>query len=297
MADEPNATPEGEAQLDLDVLTPEEQAYKDTRGGEKEVKAEVKTEAKPESSEEKPAKDDRKVDYGALAEERGKRKEAEERVRKAELLAARMEERFRAYTQPQQQPQRPPTPDEDIFGAVNHLVQRQQRTEAEFNRVRQQQAAAQQQQKITEWATTTEVEFHKEHPDYYDAVNHLRAGREAELKNFGYNPAHIKQTIQQDEIALVVQAGRAGKSPAELAYQIAKQRGYTAKSPPADDVNQKLDRIEAGQKASGTLSNVGGAPGGGDVTLKMLVDMPEEEFAAWTAKNPAKYRRLRGSPS
>ena len=94
------------------------------------------------------------------------------------------------------------------------------------------------------------------------------------------------------------------KSPAELAYNLAKARGYdkaaverATAAARQQDPNKRLDVVEAGQKQSGSMANVGGTGGrtAGEVTLADLVKMSEDDFMKFRAKNPAKYRQLKGA--
>src|SRR6266540_3891732 len=160
MADDTNVAPEGG-----DLFSPDERAYFESRG-EKPLPAEKPaTEAPPPADDEpkerpepteaiepregepkEPSKDERKVDYGALSEERSKRKAAEDKAREFELLNARMEERFKAWQDstrpPPQQPKRAPRADEDIFGAVNHIQRTQEQQAKELDAYKKREAAA-----------------------------------------------------------------------------------------------------------------------------------------------------------
>ena len=54
------------------------------------------------------------------------------------------------------------------------------------------------------------------------------------------------------------------------------------------------NRIERGQQRSQTLSGTGGGAAPTEMTASRLLAMSNDEFDAWTTKNPAKAARLMG---
>jgi hypothetical protein len=309
MAEVENAAPEGG-----DHLSKVERAYFETRG-EQAIPSEPEAPPSPPAAEPaEPAptptqaeappvdtkeKEERKVDYGALAEERAKRKESEAKLREMELQQARMEERFRAWQEgqrPQQQaPKPPPRADQDIFGAVTHLQKEQERTARELQEYRQRAAVEQQTVEMIRAAQAAESEFKKATPDYDQALAFLRDSRKAELATWGMQGAAVEQQLVNEERQLIARARQDKRSPAEMAYGLAKLRGYNAKAAQSDPAD-KLDRIEAGQKQARSMSGTGGSGAtGNDISGMDLLKMPDAEYQAWKAKNPARYRRLMGS--
>jgi hypothetical protein len=241
------------------------------------------------------------VDSGALGEERNRRKEAEERARQLEMQQARMEERIRMWQQQQQprpqQPAPPPSADQDIFGAVEHIQRTQQQMAQELNAIRQQQAQREALTQLEQWGGHQQAEFAKQAPDYFQALQHLRASRANELQAFGLNPQETQAQLLQEERQLLSFAAKQRRNPAEMAYAFAQQRGYRkgASGPNGQSPAQQLDRINAGQQAARSLSGVGGGGGGGaPVGIEELLKMPMNEFVAYKNKNPAKFRRLKG---
>ncbi|MGY3535410.1 hypothetical protein [Bradyrhizobium sp. USDA 4452] len=200
-----------------------------------------------------------------------------------------------------QQPAAPPSPEEDIFGAVKHVGE----TVAQMQKRLDDQAAAEKQAKETATAQTEFVNryrndaetFQKSNPDYRTAYDFLLQSRASELQAIGYDtPEALHQALIADETAIAQMAFERGKSPAEMIYALAKQRGYAkaAADPSKGKGAEKLDAIERGQAANKSLSNTGGNAGDADMTAEALIAMPADEFEAWTAKNPAKARRLFG---
>ena len=119
------------------------------------------------------------------------------------------------------------------------------------------------------------------------------------MKAIGYDtPESLHQALVADEFAIAEMAFARGKSPAEMIYALANQRGYkkadAAAVPDAGAAAEKLATIERGQAAHKSLSNTGGSSGDQDMTAQALIDMPADEFAAWCEKNPAKAKRLFG---
>lgn len=283
--------------------TPEEQVYIDTRGGEVEApaaEAKPAVEEKPEEkpAEAKPAEERKLVDKGALDEERARRKALQEEVNQFKIERARWEERFNAIRPQQPQPPPPPSPDEDIFGAVKHQDNTIRQITEKIGAYEKQIAAEKQMRQLAEWASSQEGTFKKETPDYDDALSHLRRTRIGELKSvWGMSDAQVNQQMINEERQLLMAAARMGKNPAELAYQSAKERGYQKKEAKAsaEDMSKKLDVIEEGQKASRSLSSVGGKAAGGELSIEQVLKMPDDEFEAWKVKNPAKYRRMKGA--
>jgi hypothetical protein len=299
------------------LFTEEERQYFDTRG-EKPIPA-AETAPPPEApeptepiepkeppkeaaegEEKEPPKEERKVDYGALREEREKRKVAEEKAREMELLNARMEERFKAWQdstrQPPKAPVRPPRADEDIFGAVNHLQRTQEQVNKELEGYKKREAALVQMQELANFAARSANEFKKTTPDYPDAFNFLQDSRKRELETWGMDEIAIGKQLETETQQLIARAAQAQRNPAEMAYMLAKQRGYSAKQAPAADPVEQLDRIERGQQQNRSMSGTGGnSRAGGEITLSDLVRMPDAEFAAFKSKYPARYRRLKGA--
>src|SRR5215510_405964 len=293
-------------------FTPAEQRYFDSRGETgldapaepKEAPAAEPAQSAPEgqqATQEAPEGEDKPrkfVEHGAFHEERSRRKALEAELQNHKIMMARMEERYRALSPQPQQPKPPPAPSEDIFGAVDHLIAEHKNTRAEIDAYKQRMAAEEQWNNLARRTSAQEEAFKKDHPDYDDAWRHLVESRTAEMRYLGANDQQIVQALQNDARSLMVQAFRAQKNPGELVYEFARQRGYTKKEAKAaaDEINDRLDVIEAGQRASKSLSTVGGKAGGGEVTLSDIARMSDAEFGAFKEKNPAKWRRLRGGP-
>lgn len=238
------------------------------------------------------------VPLAALHEERTRRKEIDKQLREAQQKLANFEGKFsvieRLQGGQQQQTEQPaadPNPEEDIFGAVNAIKQKLEATEAEKK------AQAEHTTFVNSYKADAQ-KFTATTPDYMAAYNHLLSSRAAELQAIGYEGEELGRALQADEIAIAQMAMSKGKSPAEMLYNLAKQRGYAKKEAAAAAATasgaEKLEAIERGQAANKSLSNTGGNAGDQDMTAERLMSMPMDEFEAWCDKNPAKARRIMG---
>jgi len=110
---------------------------------------------------------------------------------------------------------------------------------------------------------TTEMQFKAATPDYLDALNHLRTVRATEIQ-LTYPNATQEQIIEglrREELGLAHQLMQAGRNPHEVAYQLAKARGYTPKgaAPAVPNVAGKT-QLPPDQ----TLGSGAGSPNAGD---------------------------------
>ena len=308
---------QGRLPIDDRPLSDDEKAYFDSRG-EKDIPAAAQDEpAEPTPQAEAPQAQGASVtspaDTGAqtsvpqaaLHEERKRRQEAEEKARQMELLNARMEERFRAFrdavTPRQQQPQGPPAVDQDIFGAVKHLQQENARTRGEIDNYKRQIQQEDQMKALKQWGADNEAAFVRANVDYYEALKYLRNARAKDLQVWGMSPSAIGTQLAHEESQLLARAAAERRNPAEMAYALATQRGYSAPAPAANSGDQRqqvdLNRIEAGQRQSSSLSNVGGGAGRdvGDIEIEDLLKMNDKEFGDFIEKYPGRFRRLKGA--
>lgn len=259
----------------------------------------------------------------AVHEERGKRKAMEKELREAQQKLSNFEGRFSVLDKlapktpgAEDKPAGPPSPEEDIFGAVKHVGE----TVAQVQkRLDDQAAATKATEEQTEFRNRYVADanvFEQTNKDYRPAYNFLLQTRAAELVAIGYDdPATLQaagaspQEVQAaakalhdaliaDEAGIAQLAFSKNKSPAEIIYGLAKQRGYKAAAAKSADAKpaaeEQLERIERGQASNKSLSDVGGSGGDADMTAERLIAMPMDEYESWVAKNPVKARRLMG---
>ncbi|WP_426526819.1 hypothetical protein [Bradyrhizobium sp. McL0615] len=198
-------------------------------------------------------------------------------------------------------PAGPPKVEDDIFGAVRHIgetvAQMEKRAADEKAASEANEKAATEQKTFVDNYTKACDEFEQTTPDFKAAYNFLLNSRAAELKAIGYDtPQSLHEALIADEFAIAQMAMQRAKSPAQMLYDLANQRGY--KKPAADPdkgkAAEKLETIERGQAAHKSLNDMGGSSGDADMTAEALIAMPADEFEAWCNKNPAKARRLFG---
>lgn len=201
-------------------------------------------------------------------------------------------------------PAAPPSVEDDIFGAVRHIgetVAQMEKRQADEKAAKEANEKAEAEQKtFVDNYTKACNEFEKTTPDFKAAYDFLLNSRAAELRAIGYEtPETLHQALIADEFAIAQMAMEKGKSPAELIYNLANQRGYkkaTGGKPDAEAeaAAERLATIERGQAAHKSLSNTGGSSGDQEMTAEALIAMPAAEFEAWCEKNPAKARRIFG---
>jgi hypothetical protein len=322
-----NVNEGGSAPVDTGMpsLSADEEAFFSS-GGEKEIpgSADAGTDAGASTGDggesegkpvDKPAADAGKAaDHVPLAtflEEKKARKELATKHQETEKALAELRGKFAIIDRLKlggedpaaQQPAGPPKVEDDIFGAVKHvtetLAQMEKRTADERAAKEANEKAATEQKTFVDKYKADASAFEAKTPDFKPAYDFLLNSRAAELKAIGYDtPESLHQALVADEFAIAEMAFAKGKSPAEMIYSLANQRGYkkadAAAIPDAGAAAEKLATIERGQAAHKSLSNTGGSSGDQDMTAQALIDMPAEEFAAWCDKNPAKAKRLFG---
>lgn len=289
-------------------LTPSEAAYFESGGT-----TEVETSQEPgggddtasaEAGQEQQRENERKappgyVDQKALDEERTRRKERDRENRQLSEQLAELRGKFSIIEKLQAGPQDSPqelTPETDIFGFAKktHETVDEIRKRLDAQELQNRQRA--EQSEIVGKYQVDAAKFAQANPDFGSAYNYLLTARANELVAMGYdNPTDIHNALVSDEMAIAQMALGRDKSPAQMIYELAQQRGY--KKPQADksgDAAARLDTIERGQNANKSLSNTGGTSGDGDITAAMLLKMPNDEFEAWCEKHPAKAKKIFG---
>jgi vacuolar-type H+-ATPase subunit I/STV1 len=265
-------------------------------------------EAKPADGEAKPGetkpKNSDHVPLATFLEEKKARKGLETKAQEMERQLAEFKGKFAIIDRLKlggeadpEKPAAPPTPEDDIFGAVKHTGETLAQIQKRLDDADAAQKAAGEQKAFVDKYRADAATFEQTAPDFKAAYDFLLNSRAAELKAIGYDtPEALHQALVADEFAIAEMAFAKNKSPAEMIYNLANQRGYKKASPDPDKGKgaEKLDAIERGQAANKSLSNTGGSSGDPDMTAEALIAMPADEFEAWCNKNPAKARRIFG---
>jgi hypothetical protein len=132
--------------------------------------------------------------------------------------------------------------------------------------------------------TDSESEFRATTPDYDQAVRHLKDIRRQDLKDLGYQPHEVRAILDQEILGLADRAIKAGKTPAEAAYSMARRYGY---KPQADAGKETIATMAKGMDMSKTVQ---GGRGGG-ITLADLANLPDDQADA-IFKDEAKFKAL-----
>lgn len=134
----------------------------------------------------------------------------------------------------------------------------------------------------------------RERPDFLAAYQHAREARVSELCALGYAPQEALAITFDNEAEIISNAFAAGHNPAQVIYEYAQRHGYRGGpgpvqhatravpgSAPAMSEAEKVALAARGQAASKSLSNAGGGSAG-TLTLEALAGMSDEEFAEAT---------------
>lgn len=145
------------------------------------------------------------------------------------------------------------------------------------------QEAAQMRQ-LTEHVNGLEAQFRQEVPEYDDAFQFLQQRRLADYAAIGIvDPNEQRASLYREILGMSGKAIQDGKNPAEVLYSLAKNWGFTPKSEqsegePNKEATGKIDRLQRGMKTATTLSDSGGAPPGGEISLSDIERMSDDEF-------------------
>jgi hypothetical protein len=288
-------------------LSPAEESYFES-GGTTEIPAaqpDVIDDSEPSTasegataSEARNAKPEKMVALAALHEERTRRRETDRQYREAQQQLAELRGRFSVIERLNAPPPQPtPTVENDIFGVVKATTEAVADLKQRLESRDAQDRAAQREQAVISAYRNDAAQFEARTPDFKAAYSHLLASRAQELAALGYDdPRLIHDALMADEFAVAQAALARRQSPAEIIYNLARQRGYAGPSGQAarGRGGERLASIERGQQANKSLTATGGASGDADITAEALLKMPMDEFEAWCSKNPARARRIMG---
>lgn len=252
------------------------------------------------------------VSYGALKEERERRKKAEQQAKELqdrfaianERLTAIVEAQTRAQMQAQAlqaQRQQPTQQGEDVpdpndpLAVTQYLFKKfQEKEDAERRwREQQQQQSHQQQhaQRIQQAYVNDLAQERERDPSFNQHFEYLFMSRYNELKATGIPEAEIGARLRQDEFSLANEAMQRQIRPAEMIKRLAMARGYQSNPAPAQpqamSEAEKLARVSAGQAANSSLSKAGtsGNARPSKIDINALAEMSDKEWDAFYAKN------------
>lgn len=260
-------------------------------------------EDKPPHSPPEAGERSRTVPYGALAEERARRRELQRELQAATATRERLQERLdtlHALAARSDTGLVPPTPGEHTADIIQ--TDRAIDNTAEVP--------------LAEDVFRTQVlqsvrSYAAERPDFLDAYEHARQARIEELSALGYAQDEALAITFDNEREVIAGALSAGRNPAQVIYEFAVRRGYqprerapaslpvSGKAPQTGQTGpaplteaEKIALAARGQAGAKSLSAAGGGSTG-TLTLEALADMSDEEFAEAT-KGERWQRLLRG---
>lgn len=290
MSAEDEAAFDAMQQAEIEPPAPGETEATQTEAEGEDVDAQAVVEGKPKT-----------VPHQALHAEREEHKKTQAELQRLREERARFDERLRIIQEMQQrreepEPEEVPDIETDPVGVIRHL----QAELAELKQGGQQQTEQQREQARVQHLANAAVEdarqFKAKTADYGDAYEFWKTNRAEELAAFGVPAAQIPTILGNEQLSIAQNAFQRGVSPAETLYNVAKHRGYKAKA--ADfgegEAAERVERVANGQQRSVSLSGTGGGASPSEMTASRLLAMSNEEFDAWTTKNPAKAARLMG---
>ncbi len=149
-------------------------------------------------------------------------------------------------------------------------------------------------------------------PDFIDAYRHARQARLGELSALGYSADEAAAITFDNELEVIRNAYATGRNPAQVIYDYALQRGYSGsagalrmpdagqshaaaprQAPGGMSEVEKVALAARGQRGAKSLSSAGGGALGA-LTLEALAGLTDDEFAEAT-KGERWQRLLRGS--
>ena len=240
------------------------------------------------------------------------------------MNAQRMQQMQQAQEMRQRQLEEnpPPDPEEDPIGAANYKIQQLEGQLRNVARTTAQQQAQNQEQEavlndIVQQSQNLQQQFVQSTPDYWDAFQHLIDTRTTELKTMGYDGANLTQIIDNEKGMIVnscierdARGNMAGwkQNPAEVAYNLARQRGYVdaatrqaheqaqqqaaqeaqpvVREPVEVPGNQRMDMMNQGVQAARSASDLGSTANRGVLTLDQIADMSDAQFEQFQRDNP-----------
>ena len=311
-------------------LTDAEKAYFES-GGESPIEAEPEPAAEPEpqaqaepqegqqqnepQANQPQDENSRNVPYGALREERERRKALEQQLAQLNGKWQTVEQRLAAmqgFTQHQQQqkPEEPkiPDPEEDFIEATRwaqqQITEMQRQQMMQGQRLQQEQASQRFQGQVMNAWSQRAKQAAQQSPEFADAYRFATTSRYRELIASGVPEHQARQQAQRDEFNFVAQSMQQGRDPAQSMIAIAQARGWQPKpasgqpaqaAPTAANTQQntpaqpqRLDTVAKGMQANKSLSGVGSSTSGrGSFGAKDLAEMSDDDFAAFLDKKGA----------
>lgn len=250
----------------------------------------------------------RMVPYGALAEERARRRDLQRELQESRDARQRLQalleiQQNSAPIRPLPNPAETPSEmggDIPVAGAAGPASPQEDI------------AAAQEESAFRTQILQSVRGYLRAQPDFMDAYRHARQARIGELSALGYSADEAAAITFDNELEVIRNAYATGRNPAQVIYDYALQRGYSGSAGadrPTDSAQpngavarrtpggmseaEKVALAARGQAGAKSLSSAGGGALG-PLTLEALAGLTDDEFAEAT-KGDRWQRLLRGS--
>lgn len=284
----------------------------------------------------------RRVNYNKFKREQDARAQAETDLKTERETRIRLEERTKLLLnaietpaveagKPKEPDDPAPDPEADIFAYVRWQGRQMERLNAKLAETQQTTTQHVEHQNIQQDYSADARQFAAQEPTFPLAYTALITSRARELHRVGYSAEDIKKTVESEERGIVQYARSVGKSPAQVIFEIAQDRGFNVEAaraqltaPPAPaagaapapapaapqkptasaaqpgapaapaTVSEEIQRIANGSESALSLSAIPGMPNT-QLTPEMIANMPEDEFGELLESlTPAQKRAMLG---
>jgi hypothetical protein len=232
----------------------------------------------------------RTVPYGALAEERARRKELQRELQGTIESHQKLQGRLDLLHELAQQRG---AVDADVGGET--VLEPEGRPTRDDFPVESPTSVAEAQAQFRTQIMQSVRDAIREQPDFLAAYRHARQARVSELRALGYAPQEALAITFDNEAEIINNAYATGRNPAQIIYDYAQRHGYRGSSngsrrdageiPPIRGGGmseaEKVALAARGQAASKSLSAAGGGATGA-LTLEALAGLSDDEFAEAT---------------
>lgn len=254
-----------------------------------EATPEVKAETKPIEVEKAPEKPPEKyVPHGALHEERMRRKELADELRKTQEKMSQFESLREelAEIRRQKQAEQAKKFEDDPVGAikeqqdkiVTEISQFKQQQEQNEKLTKEQAAMQARERELFNTTQTMAREYAQENQDYPQALDFVMSQWTKQAQVMGFkSQQELDHVLTRQALALADHAIARGQNPAAVVHELAKSWGFKFEAP-KPTAEQTLDKLEKGQQAAKSNGATTGQSKSGDISLKDIEDMSDAAF-------------------
>lgn len=263
----------------------EQQTLQEALEAPKTTEPEVHESNEPKAQEVSPEKETHQVPLPELLNERRARQALEGEVEEWKTKFGTLEERLEMISEKIE-----PTPDmdEDPFGAMDTKLENTNKSIAELKQDLQKSSEQTQAQAAQAQLAQMESTFAQANPDYHQAMEYLRDKQIKQWEALGHSSDEAMNKFLSDTRDVIQAASRNNKNPAQVAYEWAKENGFSVGNGKANEQKpaQKksgLNAVAEGLKNEGLASSGGAAPS--DIpSAEELASMPTDEWNEWYDK-------------